>query len=115
MPKKKSKKIKKNGKNVGGKADVHAHEEGHLDVRPHVVLTDQTVFAISRDQDSLDGQVHHVCFLNHGNDDHPATSDHLQPAETGFDDRLLWSRLPVEARNRDERSYNEEHRNNEPD
>ena len=28
MPKKKSKKIKKNGKGVGGKADVHAHEEG---------------------------------------------------------------------------------------
>ena len=28
MPKKKSKKIKKNGKSVGGKADVHAHEEG---------------------------------------------------------------------------------------
>ena len=27
-PKKKSKKIKKNGKSVGGKADVHAHEEG---------------------------------------------------------------------------------------
>ena len=28
MPKKKTKKIKKNGKGVGGKADVHAHEEG---------------------------------------------------------------------------------------
>ena len=28
MPKKKSKKIKKNGKGVGGKADVHVHEEG---------------------------------------------------------------------------------------
>ena len=28
MPKKKSKKVKKNGKGVGGKADVHAHEEG---------------------------------------------------------------------------------------
>ncbi len=28
MPKKKIKKVKKNGKGVGGKADVHAHEEG---------------------------------------------------------------------------------------
>ena len=28
MPKKKSKKVKKNEKGVGGKADVHAHEEG---------------------------------------------------------------------------------------
>ena len=28
MPKKKSKKVKKNGKGVGGKADVHVHEEG---------------------------------------------------------------------------------------
>ena len=28
MHKKKSKKVKKNGKGVGGKADVHAHEEG---------------------------------------------------------------------------------------
>jgi len=28
MPKKKSRKVKKNGKGVGGKADVHAHEEG---------------------------------------------------------------------------------------
>ena len=32
MPKKKIKKIKKNGKGVGGKADVHAHEEGKRNI-----------------------------------------------------------------------------------
>ncbi len=77
---------------------VDADEEGDFDVCPHVVLADQTLFALAVDLDPLDRQVHLFPAMDHRDDHDAGAGGGLQAAVAGADNGLFRSHLAVESR-----------------
>ena len=79
---------------------VDADEEGHLDVRPDVVLADQPFRALAEDFDSAQGDVHDLGLADQGQDD-GAGEMHGGLRAAGKDQGGALFDFPVAAENHD--------------
>ena len=90
---------------------VDPDEEGDLDVSPDVVLADEAVLAFTGDFDPLDGEVHHVRFLDERDDHHAVSRADVETADTGADDGFFGAGFAVEPRKQHSESDQHEHSN----
>ena len=78
---------------------VHAHEEGHLDVRADVVLADEAFLATAVDLHRLQGDVHHLGPVDDREHHGAGEGDDRLGLERVDDEHLALVHLPVEPDN----------------
>ena len=92
---------------------IHSNKKRDLDVRADIVFTDQALFALSENLDTLDRDLHAFPEVNHGKNKH-ATETCLRSANSIADDRFALLNLFVKLSGNAQQADHNNHQTNKP-